>query len=325
MSKSELKWISELGKNPPIIAASCDLNGIWRGKRVPLANLEKVLYEGIRIPLSASCLDIWGSDLINSPFLFESGDADGYGLPTGIGPVPFFSNKKDSVLIPLWLFDNKKNISPIDPRHILNSVCKKYEDLNLYPVIAFELEFYLLNENNFKNIKFEQNDFTNVLSITDIEDHEVFFDELHDLCEKNKIPMDGISSENAPNQFEINLKHTADPLKAADQAILFKRFIKGIAKKHEMLTILSEMRNNCLIPNELEDLLGSEFLRGSYESKMVQDLANNGITLLHNSFDLLAHLETNYPDSKSKWVIEIEHCLHDKENNGPYLHTIFTT
>ena len=42
----------------------------------------------------------------NSPF-FESGDADGYGLPTGIGPVPF-SNKKDSVLIPLWLFDNKK-------------------------------------------------------------------------------------------------------------------------------------------------------------------------------------------------------------------------
>ena len=232
-SESELKWISELGKNPPIIAASCDLNGIWRGKRVPLANLEKVLDEGIRIPLSASCLDIWGSDLIDSPFLFESGDADGYGLPTGIGPVPFFSNKKDSVLIPLWLFDNKKNISPIDPRHILNSVCKKYEDLNLYPVIAFELEFYLLNENNFKNIKFEQNDFTNVLSITDIEDHEVFFDELHDLCEKNKIPMDGISSENAPNQFEINLKHTADPLKAADEAILFKRFIKGIAKKHE--------------------------------------------------------------------------------------------
>ena len=33
MSKSELKWISELGKNPPIIAASCDLNGIWRGKK----------------------------------------------------------------------------------------------------------------------------------------------------------------------------------------------------------------------------------------------------------------------------------------------------
>ena len=56
---------------------------------------------------------------------------------------------------------------------------------------------------------------------------------LYDLCKKNNIPMDGVSSENAPNQFEINLKHIDDPLKAADQAIIFKRFIKGIARKHK--------------------------------------------------------------------------------------------
>ena len=235
MSESNLGWISNLGENPPIIAAACDLNGIWRGKRIHLNHLEKVLKEGIRIPISASCLDTWGSDLVNSPYLFESGDADGYGLPTAIGPVPFFSNKKDSVLIPLWLFDNKKDLSPIDPRHILNSVCKKYKELNLNPVVAFELEFYLLSENNFQNLKLENHDYTNVLSIREIEEHEVFFDELYDLCEKNNIPMDGISSENAPNQFEINLKHIADPLKAADHAIIFKRFIKGIAKRHKKI------------------------------------------------------------------------------------------
>ena len=235
MSESKLGWISDLGENPPIIAAACDLNGIWRGKRIHLNHLEKVLKEGIRIPISASCLDTWGSDLVNSPYLFESGDADGYGLPTAIGPVPFFSNKKDSVLIPLWLFDNKKDLSPIDPRHILNSVCKKYKELNLNPVIAFELEFYLLNENNSQNLKLENHDYTNVLSITEIEDNEVFFDELYDLCKKNNIPMDGISSENAPNQFEINLKHIDDPLKAADHAIIFKRFIKGIAKRHKKI------------------------------------------------------------------------------------------
>ena len=94
MSKSELDWILKLGKNLPIIAAACDLNGIWRGKRILFNSLEKVIKEGIRIPLSASCVDIWGSDLEDSPYLFESGDADGYGLPTGIGPIPFFSNKK---------------------------------------------------------------------------------------------------------------------------------------------------------------------------------------------------------------------------------------
>ena len=40
MSESNLGWISNLGENPPIIAAACDLNGIWRGKRIHLNHLE---------------------------------------------------------------------------------------------------------------------------------------------------------------------------------------------------------------------------------------------------------------------------------------------
>ena len=96
----------KLGKNSPIIAAACDLNGIWRGKRIRFNSLEKVTKEGIRIPLSASCLDIWGSDLEDSPYLFESGDADGYGLPTGIGPIPFFSNK--STILAALLYPMEK-------------------------------------------------------------------------------------------------------------------------------------------------------------------------------------------------------------------------
>ena len=233
MSEIDFEWISKLGENPPIIAEACDLNGIWRGKRIPLSQLKKVLTNGIRIPMSASCVDIWGADLIDSPYLFESGDADGYGMHTGIGPIPFFSNKNDSVLIPLWLFDNRMDISPIDPRHILNSIYQKFKDLHLSPVIAFEYEFYLYDENEIKNLNFETQKFINVLSINDIEKHELFFDELYNLCKKTNIPMEGISSENAPNQYEVNLKHIDDPLKAADQAVFFKRFIKGIAQKHK--------------------------------------------------------------------------------------------
>ena len=37
--------------------------------------------------------------------------------------------------------------------------------------------------------------------------------------------MDGVSSENAANQFEINLKHIDDPLEAAELSIIFKRFM----------------------------------------------------------------------------------------------------
>ena len=122
MSKSELDWILKLGKNVPIIAAACDLNGIWRGKRIRFNSLGKVIKEGIRIPLSASCGDIWGSDLEDSPFLFESGDADGYGLPTGIGPVTIISNKKDSVLIPLWLLSLIQISEPTRQEALSNAV-----------------------------------------------------------------------------------------------------------------------------------------------------------------------------------------------------------
>ena len=94
MSKSELDWILKLGKNAPIIAATCDLNGIWRGKRIRFNSLEKVIKEGIRIPLSASCVDIWGSDLEDSPYLFESGDAD-MGYPLELAQFLFFQIKKN--------------------------------------------------------------------------------------------------------------------------------------------------------------------------------------------------------------------------------------
>jgi len=47
------------------------------------------------------------------------------------------------------------------------------------------------------------------------------------------IPATTASSEFAPGQFEINLNHTNDVLKAADDAALLRRVIKETAIKHE--------------------------------------------------------------------------------------------
>ena len=144
MIEPSKKWIEKAGENPTIIAAACDLNGIWRGKRIPPNHFQKVLDQGIRIPLSASCVDVWGSDLIESPFLFQSGDSDGDGRPTGRFLMPNYPNNRHSALLPIWIFDNSGKGSPIDPRHVLNHIIKEFSKLNLRPVVAFELEFYLL-------------------------------------------------------------------------------------------------------------------------------------------------------------------------------------
>ena len=71
-------------------------------------------------------------------------------------------------------------------------------------------------------------------SITELDGLADFFADVREACEIQGIPADTIISELGPGQFEINLNHINDPLLVADQAILFKRLIKGVARKHEM-------------------------------------------------------------------------------------------
>ena len=46
-----------------VLAATCDLNGCFRGKRVEAASLDKILKNGIRMPMSSIGVDIWGTDV----------------------------------------------------------------------------------------------------------------------------------------------------------------------------------------------------------------------------------------------------------------------
>jgi glutamine synthetase len=72
-----------------------------------------------------------------------------------------------------------------------------------------------------------------------IDDLDEYVHCLQDILEGAKeqgIPADAIVKESAPAQFEVNLHHVADPIKACDYAVLLKRLIKNIAYDHEMDT-----------------------------------------------------------------------------------------
>jgi glutamine synthetase len=60
----------------------------------------------------------------------------------------------------------------------------------------------------------------------------VFFSQLYDACEAMDIPADTAISEAGPGQFELNMMHQSDALKAADDAWLFKMLVKGLARSH---------------------------------------------------------------------------------------------
>ena len=47
---------------------------------------------------------------------------------------------------------------------------------------------------------------------------------------EQQLPVCGAVAEYGVGQFEVNLRHVADPMLAADQAVLLKRLVKGVAR-----------------------------------------------------------------------------------------------
>jgi glutamine synthetase len=233
-----LEW---LGSRPDITslrAAVCDLNGILRGKRVPVAQAHKVLDGQMRMPYSIACLDIWGEDVAGNPLVFQMGDVDGFCAPTGRGFLPMNWLGSPTALLPLWMLGDDGAPFLGDPRRALAAICSRFAALGLTPVVATELEFYLVDTTGEipsppkSPVTHKLLDGDGALCIDDLDHFEAFFTDVYAACDAHGIPVDSAISENGGGQFEINLLHVADPLKAADDALYFKRFVKGIARKY---------------------------------------------------------------------------------------------
>ena len=141
-----MDWLREHPEVKTIRIAAADLNGVARGKRVPARFAEKVMTEGTKFPYSVLNLDIWGEDIEDSPLVFESGDPDGILLPTERGFLPMPWLDAPTALLPLWMFHPDGRPYDGDPRQALARVVERYDAAGLVPVVATELEFYLIDD-----------------------------------------------------------------------------------------------------------------------------------------------------------------------------------
>ncbi len=131
-----------------------------------------------------------------------------------------------------------------DPREVLRQVVTKFDDLGLTICAAFELEFYLIDQENVNGrpqpprspISGKRPHSTQVYLIDDLDEYVDCLQDILEGAKEQGIPADAIVKESAPAQFEVNLHHVADPIKACDYAVLLKRLIKNIAYDHEMDT-----------------------------------------------------------------------------------------
>lgn len=218
-----------------------DLNGIARGKRVEQCAVKKIYQEGINLPASIFAMNILGETVEACGLGIDIGEPDMVCKPVANTLHLASWHKRQTAQVLLSMYHKNGEPFHADPRHILANICNKMADLKLTPVVAVELEFYLFDKNRDSqgrpqapiSPKTNKRDVhTQVYSVDTIADYSAFLDDVNKVCKEQQVPADTAVAECAPGQFEINLKHQADPLLACDNAILLKRIIKAIADKH---------------------------------------------------------------------------------------------
>lgn len=231
-------WLRKHQEVRTIRVAAADINGQPRGKRIPVRFADAVVENGTRFPMSVLNLDIWGEDIEDSPLVFESGDVDGILKPTERGFMPMPWLDAPTALLPIWMFRENGKPYEGDPRHALAAIIERYKARGLTPVCAMELEFYLIDDSG-KTLQVppsprsgKRRKAAEIMSIRALDAFDTFFTDLYDACEAMDIPADTAISESGLGQFEINLMHTDDALRAADDAWLFKLLVKGLARRH---------------------------------------------------------------------------------------------
>lgn len=221
-----------------LYAAICDMNGVLRGKRLPAAHLDKVLRDGTRMPMSAIGVDIWGTDVAGTRLTLDQGDLDGICLPTGRTPLHLGGSAPDCPLIPLWMSREDGRPYLADARHLLAAVLARYSAHGLTPVVATEVEFYLIDPASPLPVAAPAPagsaaaSSDSIYSIQELADTAGFLDEIYRRAAACGITPEAATAEGAPRQFEFNLLHQPDALKAADDTLFFKHIIRNAARNH---------------------------------------------------------------------------------------------
>ena len=243
-SKSARQVADFLAAHPGLVtldAILADLSGVVRGKRYPIEQLEKIMTDGLAFPASVFLLDTMGHSHDPDGRGFSDGDPDRAAMPIPgtLKPVPWAEPAGCQVMVTLVEADGTPHA--LEPRTVLAGVVERLQALELRPVVAFELEFYLVDPERtaagapqppISPMTGRRDDGTQVYGMVEVDAYAGLLEEISAACAAQDIPTGAITAEYAPGQFEINLQHVADPLLAADQCVMFKRAVKGVARRH---------------------------------------------------------------------------------------------
>ena len=214
-----------------------DMTGVARGKIVPkdkfVSDPEMRLPEVVLIQTVTgdypddSMLDLTDPDMVLAPD------------PNTLRFVPWAVDPTAQLIYDCLRADG----SPVDvaPRNVLKRVIGLFDEMGLEPVLAPEMEFYLLSPNPDPDIplaapvgrtgraEFGRRSY----SIDAVNEFDPLFEDIYDYCHAQNLEVDTLIHEVGTAQMEINFLH-GNPLELADQVFLFKRTVREAALRHNM-------------------------------------------------------------------------------------------
>jgi len=214
-----------------------DLAGAVKGKWLARDKALSIDAKGLPIPLSVFAQDAWGCDVMAAGLAFGTGDPDGTGFPVAgrFAQVPWLAGNVAQAF--LTLQGGGGTPAQADPRAALAAIVARFGERGLTPVVAVELEFYLYRlegglpvpPEGANAASWRRND---TLSTSVLAQHQRLIDEIMAAAHAIGVPADGVISEAGPGQFELNILHRPDALAMADDAMLMRRIVRGLAQKH---------------------------------------------------------------------------------------------
>lgn len=209
-----------------------DVNGVARGKWLPRDKAMEAAAKGLPLPRSIYALDIFGRDVAAAGLAFGTGDPDGLcrAIDGQVAPVPWATRPTAQVMMAMEDRDGTPFYG--DPRAMLARVVGRLAERGWTAMVATEVEFYLLDTEQPDTIADTS---CQVLSIDALRAIEPLLDAIESACRAQGVPAETMLRENGPGQYEVNLRHVADPVAAADHAILLKRVVRATARRHGRL------------------------------------------------------------------------------------------
>lgn len=242
------QWLEQHGITE-IEALIPDMAGVARGKIMPAKKYTEE--EGMRLPEGVFLQTVTG-DYLEDESVMNPAEVDMVVLPdpSTIRKVPWAAEPTAQIIHDCF----HSNGIPVDiaPRYVLRRVLELYEAKGWEPVVAPEVEFYLVKPNIDSDYPLEPpigrsgraETGRMPYSIDAVNEFDPLFEDIYDYCEQQELEVETLIHEDGAAQMEVNFMH-GNALELADQVFLFKRTVREAALRHKIFaTFMSKPLQN---------------------------------------------------------------------------------